>query len=80
MAVLRACANSICSCRSADVTCSVWCGSGDIPSGVRCLCRHEGCLAIVPQRPGSVGMPSDLDPRRLDTFRPERRPPAAHAA
>jgi hypothetical protein len=39
----RPCANPACSCRTPDVTCSLWCGALDRPAGVRCVCRHDTC-------------------------------------
>jgi hypothetical protein len=39
----RPCANPACFCHTADVTCSLWCGTLDRPADVRCLCRHDGC-------------------------------------
>jgi hypothetical protein len=47
----RPCANPVCSCRTPDVTCSLWCGTLDRPADVRCVCRHDTCarpLARVP--------------------------------
>lgn len=38
------CASPTCSCETADFTCSLWCGSFEIPAGARCLCRHDVCL------------------------------------
>lgn len=40
----RPCANPACSCETPDVTCSLWCGALDRPAGVRCVCRHDGCV------------------------------------
>lgn len=40
----RLCANPTCFCETVYFTCSLWCGSLDIPAGVRCLCRHDVCL------------------------------------
>jgi hypothetical protein len=40
----RVCASPTCSCETTSVTCSLWCGSVDVPAGVRCLCRHDECL------------------------------------
>jgi hypothetical protein len=45
------CANPSCLCQTSDPTCSLWCGTRDIPSGVRCLCRHDHCG----ERPGRSG-------------------------
>jgi hypothetical protein len=42
-ALERPCANPACSCRTPDVTCSLWCGALDRPAGVRCVCRHDTC-------------------------------------
>ncbi len=39
----RPCANPACACRTADVTCSLWCAAVDRPADVRCVCRHDVC-------------------------------------
>lgn len=46
-ALERPCANPACSCQTPDVTCSLWCGALDRPSGVRCVCRHDTCARPV---------------------------------
>jgi hypothetical protein len=43
MTLNTGCANPSCFCQTPDPTCSLWCGTRDIPSGVRCLCRHDHC-------------------------------------
>jgi hypothetical protein len=40
----RLCASPTCFCETDHFTCSLWCGSLDIPAGTRCLCRHDECL------------------------------------
>ncbi len=43
-AIERPCANPACFCQTPDGTCSLWCGALDRPAGVRCVCRHDGCV------------------------------------
>ncbi len=47
----RPCANPACFCETADVTCSLWCGTLDRPSDARCLCRHDGCARPLARTP-----------------------------
>jgi hypothetical protein len=51
----RLCANPACLCETRHFTCSLWCGSLDVPAGVRCPCRHDECLHASVQRPTGSG-------------------------
>jgi hypothetical protein len=65
----KVCASPTCLCETAYRTCSLWCGSVDIPAGVRCLCRHDACLGhparglsrsgVAARTPGVLAGPAD---------------------
>ncbi len=54
----RLCANPVCFCETHHFTCSLWCGSLDVPAGVRCPCRHDECLYTAVQRRPFFSVPT----------------------
>jgi hypothetical protein len=62
----RLCANPACFCETHHFTCSLWCGSLEVPAGVRCPCRHDECLHASVQRRVSTGSRSGVMYRRRE--------------